>query len=620
MTAAPAPHGNPLIVEQFEKELKFLQLVLLLINKSSPIKRVDLVWAADGPAGRVGLRQCALSTERALAGPYAALLACGNIPEPKFCYTVNDHGRHEAESCAISDKAAELRVRQTGKAEVYTCNFGMVDIAVPVIAEGEYIATLFAGQVLGEQPSKQAFVQIQKRTAALGYIDSKALQKAYWQVPVVSPEDIERATRVLEIFAEHLATVWTRVLHMVRDEQRRFREAQLERKEFAHLVLQGNVTNRPVLRQLMGRLGFTRYPNCVMVVRLESGEDSHGRATSFELERARASQAVEELCERTRNMCSAYLRDHGICVFFRDREDAAGASPTLTARAFAERLLRAVRGSCDLRVRIGIGGPKPDWHDLPDSYHEACLALAQSPGPVAIYLTPRASSEELSLLVGQICRHISDRRLAEARMLIVGLPLAVNREIGDRPENLPAQRRFLAYVLDSMSYAARQAGAGGDDPGRTQTEGEAALNRAAVIFELQQAFLAAAEALLNRVRLVYAGRREKIVERVCRIIEHDLQDRWLAQSISIEKIAASLGISPGHLTRIFKRTTGLTCERYIMNQRVAAAQRMLLEPLATVSDVAEKCGFADPAYFARVFRKVSGRSPSEYRNEPMALS
>lgn len=619
MAIAAAPHGNPLIVEQFEKELKFLQLVLLLINKSSPIRRVDLVWAADGPAGRVGLRQCSLSTDRALAGPYAKLLACGDIPEPKFCHVINGDGRHEAESCAISDKAAELRVRQTGKTEVYTCNFGLVDIAVPVIAKGEYIATLFAGQVLRARPTRRGLVQIQKRTAALDYLDRKALEAAYWEVPVVSNEDVERAVGVLEIFAEHLATVWTRILQMVRDEQRRFSERQLERKEFAHLILEGSVTERAVLKQLMSRLGFTRYPNCVMVVKLECEEDYRSRAGSFDLERARAQQAVDELCEGARNVCSAYLRDLGLCVFFRDREDAAGPSG-LSGRAFAERLLRGIHSRCELRARIGIGGAKPDWHDLADSYREARLALAQSPGPVAAYRSPRGASEELSLSVGEICRRISDRQFGDARMLVLSLPMAANRGIGDRPESLPAQRRFLAYILDSIGYTARQAGLSSDELARLQAENEQALNRAAAIFELQQAFLFAAEELLNRVRQVYAGRREKVVERACRIVEHDLQDNRSAQKISVQRIAGALGISAGHLTRIFKRTTGLTCERYIMKQRVAAAQRMLLEPLATVSEVAEKCGFADPAYFARVFRKVSGRSPSDYRNEPMATA
>jgi AraC-like DNA-binding protein/ligand-binding sensor protein len=612
---APFPFGNPLFVEQFEKDLKFLQLFLLLVNKSCPIKRIDLVWAEDGPAGRVGLRQKSLSTEHALAGPCRRLLACDDLPEPTFCNIVNDHGRHEAESCGVSDKAAELRVRQTGRAEVYRCHAGLVDIAVPVICDGQYIATLFTGQVLREAPTREQFIQIRKQAAALTYINWTDLENAYLQVPVVSDEEVQRTIQVLEVYAEYLATIWKRLSEVVQDQQRRVRELHLERKEFAHLVLEGNVAARPVLRELMSQLGFTRYPNRVMVVKFETEEDYHSPATFFDLALTRGLQAIDELCEGAQNVCCAYLRNRGVCIFFRDRENQD--DPSLSAQTFVHKLLHAISARCDLRARIGIGGAKSNWHYLADSYHEACIALAESSDPIAVYRTPLTPNEELGLSVGKICRSISERRLLDARMLVNGLPLLVNREVGEQAENLAAQRHFFAYALDSISYAARQVGAGGDDVSRRQADGEAALNHADRTFELQEAFLAAAESLLDSVRRLYAGRPQKLVERVCRIIDRQLQDKWAAQSLSVAKVATALGISAGHLSRIFRRTTGLTFERYLMTQRVEAGKRMLLEPLARISEVSESCGFSDTAYFARVFRKVVGCSPSEYRNEPM---
>jgi AraC-like DNA-binding protein/ligand-binding sensor protein len=609
------PLGNAQFVEQFEKDLKFLQLFLLLVNKSCPIKRIDLVWAEDGPAGRVGLRQKRLSTEQALAGPCRQLLACDNLPEPTYCNIVNDHGRHEAESCGVSDKAAELRVRKTGKAEVYRCHAGLVDMAVPVMCDGQYIATLFTGQILREAATREEFVAIRKQAAALTYINWDDLEKAYMQVPVVSDDDVRRTLEVLEIFAEYLATMWKRLSEVARDQQRKDRELHLDRKEFAHLVLEGNVANRPLLRELMSRIGFTRYPNRVVVVKFEAEEDYHNPATSFDLALTRAVQALDELCEGVRNVSCAYLRNRGVCIFLRDREERD--APSLTAQTFVHKVQHAISARGDLRARLGIGGAKSNWHYLADSYHEACIALAESSDTVAVYRTSLTSNEELGLSVGKICRSISERRLLEARMLVTGLPILVNREIGDRAENLAAQRHFFEYALHSMSYAAQQSGAGMDDISRCQRDGNFALNRAAGIFELQEAFVSAAESLLDLVRRLYAGRQQKLVERACRIMERDLQVRWSAQNISVNRVAQALGISAGHLSRVFKRTTGQTLERYLMAQRVEAAKRMLLEPLATISEVAENCGFADSAYFARVFRKITGCSPSDYRNEPL---
>jgi AraC-like DNA-binding protein/ligand-binding sensor protein len=592
--------------DEFERDLKFFQLFLLLVNRSCPIKRVDLVWTEDGPAGRVGLRQKSVCTEGALEGPCAHLLDRGDHFEPVFCNLVNDSGRHEAESCAVSDKAAELRVRRTGKAEVYRCHAGLVDIAVPVICDGQHIATLLTGQVLRELPSKRGFARVRKSLAALTYIDWDALENAYWRVPVVSDTDIQSTIHVLEVFAEYLANTWRRLSEIVQDEQRKHRERQLSRKEFAHMILEGSPADRVALRGLMQRIGFTRYPNRVVVIKLESDGQGSDLAT------ARALQAVEELCDGMHNVCCTSVRNRGICLFFGDNR----GSESVGARALANKALAAIAGRCDLRPRAGIGGAKSDWHSVVDSFHEACIALAESDAPVASYTGPSAPAEELPAAVGRLCHLLSEWRVDEARTVLVSLPLLVNRSLGDRPTNLSAQRHFFAYALDSLTYASQQLSANGTAGAQNRAAAEFGLERAATIFDLQEAFLHAAAPILDEVRSLYSGKREKLIERACGRIKRELENPFTSRTVSISRVASALGISAGHLSRIFKRSTGLTFERYLMVARVDLAKRMLLEPLGSVAEVADRCGFTDPTYFARVFRKVAGCSPRDYRNDP----
>ncbi len=617
---APLSLSDPLLYEQFEKDLKFLQLFLLLVNNSCPIKRVELVWASDGPAGKAGLRQKFLSTELALHGPCAHMLASANTPEPLFCNIVNDYSRHEAESCAVSDKAAELRVRRSGRAEVYRCHAGLIDIAVPVVCDGQYVATLFTGQVLTERPSNEGFVQIQKQTAGLTYIDWTKLQDAYHRVPVVSESDIQRTVEVLEVFAEYLATTWKRLAEVARDQQRRHRESTLERKEFGHLVLEGNFADRALVRQLMTRIGFTRYPNCVMLVKFESEEARPGDSTTFDLLFTRALQAIEELCDGLQNVCCTYLRNKGICLFFRDREPGGPSFARYAAQSLAGKVLGAISARCELKARIGIGAPKNNWCYLADSYHEACSELARSTAQIALFRAVATSDPELSVAVGRICRTITENRLLNTRMLVLDLPLLVNRKLGDRPESLALQHHFFSYVLDAMVFAARQLAADGYDVTELQSPEMTALANATTIFDLQERFSRSAERILDFVWKLFAGRPRKLVDRARCTIDRALDDRSAAQSLSILKVASSLGISAGHLSRIFKRTTGVTLERYLMIRRVETAKRLLLEPLENVSNVAERCGFSDSAYFARVFRKVAGCSPREYRDEPMRFA
>jgi ligand-binding sensor protein len=343
-----------LFVQEFEKDLNFLNLFFLLINKSCPIKKIDLLWAQDGPVGRAGLRRL-MGTGEALSSPCAKLLseAAGGGSDPCFCELVNDFGRHEADSCGVSDKAAEQRVRRTGRAEVYRCHAGLVDIAVPVICDGEHIATLLTGQVLRDLPSARGFVQIARDVQHLSYLNPEALEKAYYRVPVVSDADIQNAISVLEVFAEYLANSWSRLSQVVRDQRRAGVESQLLRKEFAHAVLEGTVPIREELRELMHNIGLTRFPNRVLVVRLESEDEYTRPKPSFDVAFTAALQAVEESCDRR------FVRPGAV------RIDASSGGPDLSSVAFEDasgaKVLEVVNSS-KMRRRFTIrdGGGAAD--------------------------------------------------------------------------------------------------------------------------------------------------------------------------------------------------------------------------------------------------------------------
>src|SRR5579884_3663124 len=190
-----------LFLAQFQKDLDFFKLFFLLANKSCVIKHMGVLWAQDGPAAEIGLSPL-LGTGDALETPCSRYVNCDSNLNPEFCNIVNDYGRHDAESCGKSDRAAEKRCRQTGKTQVYTCHAGLVDIAVPVIHEGQYLATLLCGQMLREPPGDSGFEQVRRRVSGLTYIDLGRLAEAYRQVPVFSEEDIENCVRVLEAFAD----------------------------------------------------------------------------------------------------------------------------------------------------------------------------------------------------------------------------------------------------------------------------------------------------------------------------------------------------------------------------------------------------------------------------------
>lgn len=140
------------------------------------------------------------------------------------------------------------------------------------------------------------------------------------------------------------------------------------------------------------------------------------------------------------------------------------------------------------------------------------------------------------------------------------------------------------------------------------------------------------EACVKRVIEEIESKREGIRQiREKEILEGGTQDksRYIKEAleyisnnfnnpdISVGDIAASLDISEGHLSHLFKKETDYTVSAYITRYRMRAAMKLLEDCHNRVSEVAEKVGYKDIAYFSSTFKKIVGETPSEYQSRRM---
>lgn len=86
------------------------------------------------------------------------------------------------------------------------------------------------------------------------------------------------------------------------------------------------------------------------------------------------------------------------------------------------------------------------------------------------------------------------------------------------------------------------------------------------------------------------------------------------RKLSVDTIAESLGISGGHLSRIFKKETDYTIMSYITQYRIHTAMNLLCDCRYKVYEVAELVGYRDITYFSSMFKKMVGVAPSEYQD------
>ena len=88
----------------------------------------------------------------------------------------------------------------------------------------------------------------------------------------------------------------------------------------------------------------------------------------------------------------------------------------------------------------------------------------------------------------------------------------------------------------------------------------------------------------------------------------------LAEDLPLEAAAGEAGISGQHLSRLFRDELDTSFVKYVTRLRIEYACLLLNDTTLGVAEIADRCGFSDPNYFAKVFRKNRGINPGAYRD------
>lgn len=99
----------------------------------------------------------------------------------------------------------------------------------------------------------------------------------------------------------------------------------------------------------------------------------------------------------------------------------------------------------------------------------------------------------------------------------------------------------------------------------------------------------------------------------------DFLTQHYMEAISVEQAAQILNMSKSHFMRYFRRTTGSAFVPYLNQLRISKAQALMGRSKLSIAEVAESVGLYDQSYFSKVFRRISGIGPREYRNQTRNL-
>ncbi len=89
----------------------------------------------------------------------------------------------------------------------------------------------------------------------------------------------------------------------------------------------------------------------------------------------------------------------------------------------------------------------------------------------------------------------------------------------------------------------------------------------------------------------------------------ELIDAALDARLTVEMLSREVGLSAAHFARAFKETMGRAPHQYLLALRLERARRLLETTEASLSDIAQRAGFADQAHFTRLFKRAFGTTP-----------
>ena len=135
-----------------------------------------------------------------------------------------------------------------------------------------------------------------------------------------------------------------------------------------------------------------------------------------------------------------------------------------------------------------------------------------------------------------------------------------------------------------------------------------------------RAYIALLISLIVQYYSIDGGRRNARINSHYKDIEKTLTyiNEHLSEKMSLDTLACLAAMGKTNYSKAFKAVTGMTVWDYILNARVELAANFLLEKKGdyNIAEVAYRCGFNNSAHFNKTFKKLKGKTPSDYKKYP----
>lgn len=264
--------------------------------------------------------------------------------------------------------------------------------------------------------------------------------------------------------------------------------------------------------------------------------------------------------------------------------------------------------NCPVSISVSLPGPGDSVNIL---LAQALLGIERKfyhgEGYLGIYnpdeLPERSNSAQLVARKNEVVRQVREGSLHNILSSLVNLKVGFESALVKASDVKLTYLSLLEAVKDHFYAELNELGPGTVEMLQNDIAGFSSL-------EAIHNYLAEVITNLANTRIGTAI-REDYSAGVAKCIEY-INTHYSDEKMNLAQLSSLTSYSQAYLSRIFKKETGHYLADYINEVRIGHAKRLLTNPKNKIYQVAEKVGYANYSYFSKMFRKITGKSPTEY--------
>lgn len=397
-----------------------------------------------------------------------------------------------------------------------------------------------------------------------------------------------------------------------KEEEKHLRNQQLELQEKLSqliplaenelsLMLMLESVQEVELEQLAALLNLQWYKGYAMV--LSFSRKSKKEWDEFQVLKREVYEAVKHFTKPNLSPIVGPIVGHQMALFIPLLPGSHGYSQRIHSLEWGERIRRGIEERFHLSLSVGIGPVREVWDGISRSYREAVRVCAED----NLLLNVR-HYDDMLLSSGQTMISLDDEK-----KLLDALLRHNKQESAEKfgslysileGKSLGSFTTLRVEVIGLLMFLCRavQSGEGANlMASLSATEDSDALRKSALYW---------LDSFIDGLREEREQSRSHVFRRALLYIEQKYKD-----DISMEQIAEYVNLSPHYFSKLFKQHAGETFIDHVTGLRMKEAKHLIVEQGLSLKEICYEVGYKDPNYFSRVFKKATGITPSEYRQQ-----